>query len=175
MRTETIAIFMFDELSDEAKQTAIERYQVHDLWDSSEWWESANAFSELSLIEINSVDYNAGQVDIRWTAEQCLAELTGLRAWKWLQNNGWFKWGSDNKSGLCTMTGFCGDCAFGDPLAEYEKNPLSVPDLEQVFYEMAQSWVFDARSDCEASYSDECITENIQVNEYEFYANGEMV
>lgn len=47
MRTQTITIYKFDELSDEAKQTAIDnnRFCVHDF----DWWESSyEAFAEAS-------------------------------------------------------------------------------------------------------------------------------
>lgn len=184
-RQETITrtLYSFDELSDAAKDNARDYFrQSGDLWGwSDEWWKSAQAFGKIAPISIESADYDRGQVECKWTGvdyacrydhDEAIQELSGLRAWKWLQNNNWFKWARDNKQGACTMTGYCGDCAFADPIAEYEKNPLRVPTLEQVFNESAQSWVQEAQGDCEYAYSDEGIDSLIECNEYEFDESG---
>lgn len=179
-------VYSFDELSDSAKESARDNFRNDgDLWGwQSEWWNSAEAFSKIAPIRITSADIDRAQVDIEWTGPDYalrydhsdeIAELSGLRAWKWLQNNNWFKWAANEKQGACTLTGYCGDCSFADTFAQYEKNPLSVPDLKQVFYESAQSWVFDARKDCEYAYSDEAIDQMIECNEYEFTESGELI
>lgn len=176
MRTMQIEVFTFDELSDRAKGRARDYFRRDDCWSwAGEWWDSAQAFSKIAPVDISEADYDRGHVSCRWTDSDEVAELKGLRAWKWLHNNGWFDWARRNKAGECTMTGFCGDCDFADPITEYECNPRRVPDLRQVFYEAAQSWVYAARSDMEHSYSDEVIDEMIECNEYEFTADGELV
>lgn len=183
MRTVTKTIYTFDELSDDAKERAREWYRsCGDTWGwQSEWWNSAKEFSRIAPIKIREADYERGHVSIEWTGPNYalrfdhsdnIAELTGLRAWKWLSNNGWFDWARKNSAGECTMTGYCGDCSFSDALEPYERNPRAVPDLKQVFYEMAQAWVFAARRDMEHSYSDEAVDESIIANEYEFDSEG---
>lgn len=170
-------IYSFDELSEEAKEFARDNFRNDgDLWGwQCEWWNSAQAFSKIAPIRITSADYDRADVDIEWTDDDAIADLSGLRAWKWLQNNYWFKWAANEKQGACTLTGYCGDCSFADTFAEYEKNPLSVPDLKQVFYESAQEWVQQARSDMEYSHSDEAIDSLIECNEYEFTELGELI
>lgn len=177
MRTETITreMYTFNELSDDAKETARNWWRESDNWDSSEWWGSAIAFNAISPIAVESADYDRGQVDVIWQGDDDAQHLTGLRAWKWLQNNGWFEWAKQEKPGACTATGFCGDAPFADPLVEYASNPLSVPDLLQVFYECAQAWVFEARSDMESRNEDSQIDETIEANEYEFTVEGELI
>lgn len=174
MRTKTIEIYTFNELPDATKERVRDNFrQMPDLWAwGDECWKSAQAFSQIAPLEITEADYDRGQVFVRWKWGTDIAELSGVRAWKWLHNNNWFKWARDNKSGLCTMTGYCADCDFADPIAAYERNPLRVPELQQVFYEAAQSWVHAARRDMEHAYSNEAIDELIECNEYEFDATG---
>lgn len=170
-------VYSFDELSDSAKESARDNFRNDgNLWGwQSEWWQSAQAFGKIAPIRITSADYDRAQVDIEWTDGDAIADLSGLRAWKWLQNNNWFKWAAKEKLGACTLTGYCGDCSFADTFAQYEKNPLSVPDLKQVFYESAQSWVYEAQKDCEYSYSNEAIDQMIECNEYEFTESGGLI
>ena len=177
MRTETVTIYQFNELPEAAQQATIDKFRdMGYCWGwQDEWWDSAQAFSKIAPIDITKADYDRGQVSVKWTDEDEIAELVGLRAWKWLQNNGWFTWAAKNKAGDCTMTGFFGDCAFGDAIMVYADKPLSTPELKQVFYEAAQAWVREAQRDCEYAYSDAAIRENIEVNEYEFYADGSLV
>jgi hypothetical protein len=177
-------LYAFDELSDEAKEQARDWYRnAGDCWGwASDWIASAQAFERIAPIKIRGWDIERGNVNVEWSGpdyacrydhSDAIGELSGLRAWKWLQNNDWFKWAHDNKQGACNMTGYCGDCPFGDAIAAYADKPLSVPDLEQVFYEACQAWVYAARDDLEHSYSDESVDEHIRINEYEFTAEGD--
>ena len=173
---QTRTLYSFDELSDEAKERARDWYRSFpDIWGwASDWINSAEAFERIAPIEIRGWDIDRASVSVEWSDDSAIGELSGLRAWKWLQNNNWFKWANDNKQGACTMTGYCGDCPFGDAIAAYADKPLSVPDLEQVFYEACQAWVCAARDDMEYSYSDESVDESIRANEYEFTESGEI-
>ena len=176
MRTETITIYSFNELPEATRETVRDNFRaMPDLWAwGAEWWDSAQAFCQIAPIDIREADYWRGHVDCRWTGDDNVAELSGIRAWKWLTNNGWFEWAAKNKAGECTLTGFCGDCSFGDAIAVYARAPWLVPDLKQVFYEAAQVWVLDARSDAEHAYSDEAIDELIECNGYEFHEDGSL-
>lgn len=188
-RTMTVTLYQFDELSDSAKERARDWYRsTGDTWFwQSEWWKSAQAFSAIAPIDISAADYDRRHVEYRWTGaadydrryveyrwtgDDEVASLSGLRAWKWLQNNGWFDWAARNKAGECTMTGYCGDCPFGDAINSYARTPSRVPELRQVFYEAAQAWVNGAADDMEYSYSDESVDETIRCNEYEFDSEG---
>ena len=174
MRDITISVFQFDELTDTAKERARDWYRGLGAWSwQPEWWESAQAFTKIAPINIVALDYDRRHVSVVWTDDANVSELSGVRAWKWLKNNGWFEWAKANADGSCTMTGFCGDAPFGDPLVAYAKTPSKVPTLKQVFYECAQAWVNEAANDYEHSYSDEAVDETILANEYEFTSDGE--
>lgn len=173
MKHVTIKICTYKELSEAAKERARDWYCEGDTWHcQDEWWQSAQEFSAIAPIDIQAADYERAHVEFEWQADCDVADLKGVRAWKWLQNNGWFDLAARNVQGDCTLTGFCGDCSLFDPLHKYSASPLSVPDLRQVFYECAQSWIYDARLDLEASYSEEVVEENIIANEYEFTEHG---
>ncbi len=182
MRQEIIGVYSFDELSESAKETAREWFRESDCWGwSEEWWQSAQAFSRIAPIDITKADYSRRDVAIRWNGisyvnrfdhDDSIRELSGFRAWKWLNNNGWFEWAAKESQGAYSMTGYCGDAPFGDALMAYAINPARVPTIEQVFYECAQEWVNQAADDMEYSYSDEAIDESIRINEYEFTADG---
>lgn len=175
-RTIEIQLFQLSELTDKARERAIDAFRNSgDCWGwGAEWWDSAQAFSRIAPIDIREADYGRRDVTIRWTGDDDIRELSGLRAWKWLQNNGWFAWAENERKGACSMTGYCGDAPFGDAIAAYARKPLSVPDIEQVFYEAAQAWVFEAADDCDHAYSDEAIAEQIECNEFEFTADGKL-
>jgi hypothetical protein len=178
MRIIETKAFTFDELSEKAKDRARDKFRADpDLWGwQSEWWDSAQAFSRIAPIDIREADYDRRHVSVRWTGDDDVAELSGLRAWKWLKNNGWIDWAINEAKGACTMTGYYGDAPFGDAIRAYGTgDPRKVPELRQVFYEAAQEWCKQAAEDMEHAYSDEAIDEMIACNDYEFDEDGRLL
>jgi len=176
MKTATIEIFTFEELSESAKEAARNawRYDADWAW-ADDWWHSVQEFSKIAPIKVTSVDYVRAEFEGGWDIYPTAAEeLSGLRAWKWLQNNGWFDLANKNAMGECTLTGFCGDCDLFDPIEKYARDPLNVPPLIDLFSDCIYSWVFAARRDYEHSQSDEYIDECLIENGYEFTADGRM-
>lgn len=172
--TRTITVYRFAELSDSAKQTAVDDWGDNWHW-GEDYWQSARAFSAIAPIDITQADYWRRDVECNWTGNDSVAELSGLRAWKWLANNGWLEWARNESLGFCTMTGFCGDAPFGDAIGQYADKPLSCPDLRQVFYECAQEWVNDAANDMEHSNSIEAIEETMGCNDIWFNEHGKVI
>ena len=184
-RTETVTriLYQFDELSESAKETARNWWRNSgDCWSwASEWIASLQAFERIAPIKVRSWDVDRADISVEWVGphyalrydhSDAIGELSGVRAYKWLHNNGWLDLAKRNVDGDCTLTGYCGDYPLFDPIAQYAKNPARIPELSQLFYECAQSWVYAAREDMEYSYSDESIDENIRCNEYEFDESG---
>jgi hypothetical protein len=174
MRTETIEVFIFDELSKAAKEQARNWYRSDgDLWHwADEWWDSAVAFSAIAPIDIRRVDWDHAEPDMRWSDDDALRGLSGVRAWKWLHNNGWLDLAAKNVMGECTLTGYCGDCEFFDPIEKYRSDPSGLPALETLFRDCVYSWAFAARRDMEWCYSDESVDDALRDNAYEFDASG---
>lgn len=174
MQTVTIEIFTFDELPESAKETAREWYRAQgDCWHwHEEWWQSAKAFSEIAPIKVWGADYDRMETSTEWTGDLETARLSGLRAWKWLRNNGWFELANRNAMGDCTLTGYYGDCPLFDPIKQYAAKPLAVPELGVLFEDCIYSWLKAARDDMEWHYSDECIDEHLEMNGYQFTIEG---
>lgn len=98
--------------------------------------------------------------------------MTGIRAWKWLQNHGYF----DLKD--CPYTGVCYDESLLDPIRKF-KRPA---DYSRVYYDTYSikdllSWgIQELENDLEKAredlYSDEALLDMCQSNEYEFTEDG---
>jgi hypothetical protein len=177
--TKTYEVYTFDELDDDAKDKAHQDYLCTGYYWSRhrEWWDSAHAFSRIAPMSIIRADVAMGHVDCSWDGGDQweygdVRNLEGIRAWKWLNNNGWFKWAREEAKGKCSMTGYCEDAPFGDAFLEYENNPARTPTLEQVFCEAFQAWVYEARSDLEYHETLEHFEEMAEINEWRFYADG---
>ena len=139
-----------------------------------EWQDSLNAFCDIAPVEWLGFDITAGHIDSRWEGDSDVATLEGVRAWVWLHNNGWFDLAAKNSQGDCTLTGYCGDCPLFDPIHELRDTPDRVPDLESLFYECLQSWVFACRADQEHHESFEHFEEMCEANEWTFTEEGKM-
>jgi hypothetical protein len=178
MRTETVTrhLYAFGELSPEAKDRARDYFrELPDLWGwQNEWWDSAQAFERIAPVRVLRVDYGCGHADCAYTGEEDVGDLSGLRAWKWLHNNGWFDWAREETQGACSMTGFCGDAPFSDPIAALERTPASVPELRDLFCKCVHSWASAACSDYEDAYSDEGIERLLDCDFYEFDEDGNL-
>lgn len=171
---QTCALYTIDSLERRAKERAINWVREGEPWGfQAEWWDSAQSFSEIAPIDIYEADYQRRHVSSRWQGDKCVSELFGIRAAKWLINNGWQELARRNVQGGCTLTGYCGDCPLFEPIDQYLKGDWRrIPDLEQVFYECAQSWVNEAANDCEYCYSDEHCEELAVINEWLFHKDG---
>lgn len=176
MRTEIIEVFTIDELSEAAQEKAHADYLAQGgcfpYFD--EWQDSLNAFCDIAPVEWLRFDIVMDHIDYNWKEDSDIAKLTGVRAWKWLLNNGWFDLAEKNAQGDCTLTGYCGDCDLFDPIHALKDRPEYVPDLEQVFYDCLQSWAQAARRDMEACESFEYFLDMVESNEWEYLANGDM-
>tara|TARA_R110000851_G_scaffold158038_1_gene300935 strand:- start:2175 stop:2711 length:537 start_codon:yes stop_codon:yes gene_type:complete len=170
-------VYTFDELDQGAQDRAHSKWlQTGLAWS---WWEewqaSIEAFCAIAPIDLIRSDIAAAHVDVTWSDDHA-ADLSGVRAWVWLHNNGWADLAKANAAGSCTLTGFCGDCPAFDPIAAYcQGDPRKVPDLEQVFYEAAQAWAQGARQDQEASDTAKAFADVCEANEYEFTSMGTLV
>lgn len=87
MRTETINIFYFDELSEEAKQKAIEKVRYSDMnlgqYDADEITDSVK-----KVLDLFNLKTGNRYSDLRWQhIESDILELSGIRLYKYLINN----------------------------------------------------------------------------------------
>jgi hypothetical protein len=171
---QTRTLFTIDSLEGRAKERALDWVREGGPWVwQCEWWDSAQAFARIAPIDIAEADYGRRIVSAEWTGDDSVEALSGIRAAKWLINNGWEELAHKNAQGGCTLTGYCGDCPLFDVIVKYLANDWRrIPDLGQVFYECAQEWVNAAADDCEHAYSDEYCGELAEINELLFDEDG---
>lgn len=165
MRIIETKVFKFDELSDEAKEKAIEN-----LWDINldyEWWESIYEDAENIGLKIKSFDldrssYCRGEFMI--SAPECAEKI--------VQEHG-----KDCET-YKTAKSFLNDL---NELTSKSENIEDVPedlieDLEDEFLKsLCEDYRIMLQKESEYLTTEDVIKENIQANEYEFYSNGELI
>lgn len=189
MKTICVNIFKFEELSETAKQTAIDNYRnkgIDDFWASDReesFYKAGAIYKQLENIE---------------------NEIKGARLYTWLQNNvidGFIKLNriskhtdgtiknSDfqykydctkfrvsrifvtNNLENCPLTGVCYDFDFLKPIIDFINNPKSNITNIDLANDMP-SYESIAERDYEEQNSDEYISEHLIANEYEFTEEG---
>lgn len=183
MRTELVTYYRFGELSDEAQEKATEDWRnaglAGDAW-GAEWRGSLKKFEALAPIDvIDVIDYWSidpwGRSFTRtlWYGCEDTAGLTYVRAWKWLENNGWF---ADSMiGGNCPFTGYYGDEVLLDAIRRFKSKPEKHTTLCELFQECVEDWRIAWEKDIEYQNSDEAIREALIANEYEFTEDGKRI
>ena len=156
MRTETINIYTFDELSDAAKEKAREWYK-----NGMEyfWWneslESIKAFCDGYGVTVK--DYSIGPFECSWiTTDAENANFRGVKLRDVPRDD--------------IPTGYCLDCTLWQTFHDEFKR---TGDALRAFNEAIDAAVAQIVADMEYQYTDESVDENILINEYEFLENGE--
>jgi hypothetical protein len=189
MRTETISVYKFGELSAEAKQKAIDKHSYEDFW-WSERDKSLEAAKELYD------KFNELQETIK-----------GVRLYKFIQNNilpelkknllyvkadgytkGYTTYVASKIRGknsarfskiqyteeASNLTGYSADYAFLEPISDFMKNPEDSITSEDLYNtsldDIAQE---DANNDWKSFYDEENFEEHCDANNYEFTENGD--
>ena len=212
MKTVEIGIYQFDELSESAKQSAIEHFrqlEYEDPFIIDEAHESFKLFADIFAISWSNIDYeepHRNNYSIKLD-EQAL-ELEGQRLSKYIWNNhknDLFKgkyYGRLSKydkhgekilkskehpigqrhvlrhsncqlDNSCVLTGMCYDDDLLTPIYEFLNNPKDI-DFETLLDDCVYSLCHSVQSELEYRRSDGALSEHIEINEYEFTANGEI-
>lgn len=157
MRTETINVCSFDELSDEAKERARSRYREN--FDYP-WWSDVQSSLKAFCDEfgVSVLDYSIGDARrefIRTDATN--ANFKGMK----IKN-------FDRES---MPTGFCFDSdlryTFADVFSKHG-------DALGAFNDALEAFMRSVRNDVEYQYSDEAVDESIRCNGFEFTENGDI-
>lgn len=188
MRTIRIKLYKFSELSESAKQNAIEWYrngqEFH--W-SSEWIESLECALKHYDIELKdySIDWdniNCSDTRIEFTQDDNYSDgienIQGVRLWKYLQKNystyfcKYDKKYKQTLDGYCPFTGYCGDENFLDPMRNFIKKPTNIT-FRELIEDCTHELLKSGCNNWEYQQSEEAIIETIEANEYEFTITGE--
>lgn len=209
-------VYSFDELSEEAKQKAIEneRTSRYNHWYfpwQDEYQDTLSAFCERFGIKVEDSGRCDGTVYIKngcypdinanadfWTREKydiSGESVRGLRLRTFILNN--FSdvlyerkkqyvngYGSKHRVSrvfttetCCPFTGFCADDDILQPMREFIANPTSkrpTYDLNDLMSDCVSAWNSAWEDNYKYYFSDECITEDIRNNEFQFTEDGEL-
>lgn len=200
MKTIELKIYSFDELSEEAKEVAIENYRNNNtevFW-ASENRDTMEKFAELFPIKVTHWEYGGrGEgVDFHFTADDTIEELSGTRLATYIWNNYrneiykpkqyWICQGHHNAVGMnakhrnskifldrfgCPLTGYCMDDDIIAPLFDFMDKPTN-QNFKELLEDCFDEWIKACNTDIEWQNSDEYITEELVNNGYEFEEDG---
>lgn len=191
MRTETINIYKFDELNEESKQFAIDKWREIGIDDCSadervKSYELArDIFEQIESIEgeiggKRLVAYINNNFSHLWMDQQYISKHEDGKI-----KNCYYSYKYDctkkkrsnvftaNNLENCPLTGVCYDHDFLQPIIDFLKSPkenYTNQDLADDF----PSYESIADRDIEYLYSDESIMETIECNDYDFTEDGKM-
>jgi len=200
MRTKTLNIYTFDELSGEQKRQAIDNYLTseHQYFDSSDYQDSMQAFADVMQISINDYEISTTSHSyISWSPMHdgnLSYDLSGLRLRTYLINNfmpsfekpKYYSTNGRYVSGQyiyshrhsncqvetsCPLTGFYSDNELILPILKFIDNPDNSL-LSNIIDLCLSSFVSSWVSDMEYRGSYDYISEHFIANGYEFYADG---
>jgi len=157
MRTIETTIYTFDELSDKAKERAIEkqRYRIEYPW-FDECIKSLNAFCDEFSVRVTE-----------YTLSDCYrASIVTDATPKRFRG---VKLSSFDREAM--PTGFCFDC---DLRYTFHDEFKRTGDAYHAFETAIEAFLSSVRRDISWHYSDEAIQEHIEANEYEFTENGDL-
>lgn len=195
MKTLEIKLYSFEELSEEAKNKAIENYKNDHCETLGTFWQEENFESikaVLNFFDVKiknwSIDYSsAGRSFIDWELnsdyDDDIKNLYGSRLYKYLQNNyigrrtGSFNSVFDGKpdNGRCLFTGYCADCDLITPVVEFMERPIKNINFEDLINEIIYAGLKYIENDYDYQNSDESITEELINNDIYFNASGEII
>lgn len=198
MREINVKLFKINELSDEAKEYAIEKYREnnYEIFWQRELLESLKGLFE-NCNGVKLKDYSLGEyqswIKVEFSQDE-VENLSGKRALAWIENNLLYniripenslsvkgtryklaQYGSYYRAGMikpCPFTGYCADEDFLDSLLKDIKEGT---DLKTAFEGLASEYQRIINAEIEDQNRDEYIIEHMEANEYEFTEDGEQI
>jgi len=176
MRTEETKIYKFEELSEEAKDRALEDWCAF-LFDSGFAW--ADEYFDSIKEGIKAFDCDLKDWSIDWLDEN--RSSVKVSAWET---------GEDEEErdleailtddykekifseGGCPFTGFCGDEDFLDPIRDFLKKPDKETTMEELMRDCAYSVRVQAKISAKEQMTEEYFIDHAEVNNFEFTEDG---
>ena len=197
MRTIEHQIFRYDELSEQAQQVAIEsmKYEISSVRTESESDEYRNALDKIeNLFGVNVYDYHVDEYNYYFRFDfvgidedvenepRLLLRYLNTNVLPCIDNKKRYYSKTArvsrrsrilcNKSYDYCLTGCWCDDAVDNALNNINKSVKNKFNAREFVRSMLEGFFEQWRNDYEYAYSDECIAEEIEVNDYEFYENG---
>lgn len=194
MKTRTINIYEFSELSEGAKENALRQYRESQ---TEVFWMDKTIQSLKSLFEncngISLKDWSLGEyqswIRVEFTNDE-VEKFSGKRAMAWIENNllsniriSYYgnkrkelrQYGKYYYAGLIKPCPFTGYCADDDLLDDLLKEIKSGTDLKTAFEGLASIVQKIIQNEWEYQQSEEYIAEYFEANEYKFDEDGNII
>ena len=174
MRTIETTVYTFSELSDEAKEKALENNAcTAELFWSNEYLDSIKKACEYFDIELKyySIDWSNSNLCSFKISEHENSELSGVRLFKYLIN----RYKANEILDNCEFTGFCADCDFMDEIKKFLKKPCKHTNLQELLESCVESVISAGCKDYEYQLSEEGFAGHCEANGYEFTEEGKLV
>ncbi len=170
MRTIEKTVYKFSELSDSAKQKALNNYCY-----STEFYWSDDYLRTiryaLNYFDIELKNYSIDWGNTSWNvriSEHNNSELSGVRLYKYLNN----RYNVELLKNECKFTGFCADIDFMEPIYRFLQRPCKYTNLQEILNYCVDSVISAGCKDYEYQLSEESFSEMCEAYEWEFYENG---
>lgn len=200
MRTMTVDVFKYSELSDKAKEKAWSKSlgNFENPW-SSENQDSLEAFEKIFPVKIKDWSYGGrGEgVTFQMTCDDAIENLSGVRLATYIWNNyrrdiykgkyystggEWINGKYHYKSRHSNIqleisfpfTGYCADHYLLDPLESFLKKP-DTRNFRELLQDCFDNWVKLCSEDAEYQAGPEAFAENAEANEWEFDKDGNQI
>lgn len=201
MRTITKNLYSFSELSDDAKQNAIQNYRNGMIfaW-QDEIINTICAIAKAIYCDYDYYSYDGITYTVSFTPNDWddNLDLKGVRAWAYIENNfitpfekpktywlnhclytdgrkNWSRKSKINKNiWNCVFTGYCADDCYYWAWEDWKKHFTKNSTVRDFIDAVADALSKEWSNDNEYQYSDEGIIENLINTEYEFYEDGEI-
>ena len=174
MKTKTINLYSFDELSEDAKKKAIEN--LYDINVDSEWWEST--YDDSANVGINITGFDTGRRnDITGNLTMSMCEVCHKLIAEHGEDCETYKTAKDYLNQWDALVEKHSDGITKDKVSEYNEYDFDVEadNLEDDFRKaILEDYLIILRNEYEYLTSDEAIIETIQLNEYTFTENGKI-
>ena len=200
MKTKTINVYSFNELSEEAKQNALQDFcNTGQYFWADENAESLREFANVFPVNVINWQYGGGgkYISHSLTCEESIENLSGPRLRTYLLNNyysvlferkpygKYFKsdsgvWKYPKRSNIfyiqtsCPFTGYCMDESLLQPIRDFINKPDN-STFSDLIDECLNNWLNDCESDYDYFFSLEYYSEHCEANNYEFDECGNMI
>lgn len=162
MRTIEQKLYTIKELDEKAQQNALNNMDIELFW-CDEWMESLKVFCDKYDIELCDWSYDIDGVIIKYNVEYLEHGLGFMVDEKYFE---------DITNESCPFTGYIGDEALIDPIRKLQETGSK--KRIDVLKECLESWKEQFYQDIEHQQTDKYKIEHLEVNEVEFYEDGEV-
>jgi hypothetical protein len=190
MRTKKVKIYKLHELSDEARQKAIDDFRYEEQYPWNDYNKGViDAFIEMiSIIKVDKAYYGDRDHGVEWEfyyGTEHIGDLSGIRLLKYLWNNfsstlysgKYYSKGKISRHSKVILeenilTGYYIGANILKPIFDFMNKPNESIDFSDLINDCFHEWVKACEANLDYYFSDENIANTIELNEIKFTKDG---